>query len=163
MKPRPLVIGVTSKIHNDGRKREYMLPELGDKISPTEFAFRIMGAGWDTQVARLRERGFTVDWVRDFDYKRYLQMVPTFDYYLYMGMDEGAIGFIDALAAGVPTIATPQGYHLEAVGGLTHPFTTFEELLAVFASIARCASTRASNRNVGPSVSFSAPCSTIFT
>ena len=47
------------------------------------------------------------------------------------------MGFLDALAAGVPTIVTPQGFHLDVPGGITHPFMGIGELVAVFKSIAR--------------------------
>ncbi len=136
-KPRPLQIGITSRIYNDNRKREYLLLQLSEKISPEDFAFKIMGAGWDDIVAALRSRGFTVEYVGRFDYEQYRRLVPTFDYYLYLGLDEGAMGFIDALAAGIPTIVTPQGYHLDAQGGISHPFVTLDELVAVFREIAQ--------------------------
>ena len=50
-------------------------------------------------------------------------------------MDEGHMGFIDALAAGVKTIVTRQGYHLDAVNGITHPFKTYDELEEIFLKI----------------------------
>jgi hypothetical protein len=136
LRPRPTVIGLTSKIHGDGRKREQLLLQLARTIRPEDFQFRIMGGGWDAIVRGLRELGFTVDYHDAFDYELNIRLVPTFDYYLYLGMDEGAMGFVDALAAGVPTIATPQGYHLDAPGGLTHPFVTLEELVEVFRQVA---------------------------
>lgn len=135
MKPRPVAIGITSKVHSDGRKREIMLAQLTDFISPADFMFKIMGAGWSDIVEIMRNKGFTVEYYDAFDYELNKRLVPTFDYYLYMGLDEGAMGFIDALAAGVPTIVTPQGYHLEAQNGITHPFVTFEELVAVLKGI----------------------------
>ena len=135
MRPRPIVIGITSKIHTDGRKRESMLLDLADQISPSAFSFKIMGAGWHAIVDSLKTKGFTVEYYESFDYQLNQKLVPTFDYYLYLGLDEGAMGFIDALAAGVKTIATPQGYHLEAKNGITHPFNTLQELAAVFAEI----------------------------
>jgi hypothetical protein len=46
------------------------------------------------------------------------------------------MGFLDALAAGVATIVAPQGFHLDVKDGITHPFTTFEDLLRVFQGIA---------------------------
>ncbi len=137
MRPRPLAIGITSKIHSDGRKRELLLVALADQLDPRQFFFKIMGAGWHGIVDQLRARGFTVEYHDAFDYELNQRLVPTFDYYLYLGLDEGAMGFIDALAAGVPTIATPQGYHLEAVNGITHPFVTLEELRSVFRQIAK--------------------------
>lgn len=134
-KPRPLQIGITSRIYNDGRKREYLLTQLSDKISPDDFAFKIMGAGWDNIVCTLRIKGFKVEYFEKFDYEQYKHLVPTFDYFLYLGLDEGAMGFIDALAAGVPTIVTPQGYHLDAT--ISHSFVTLDELVAVFKGISQ--------------------------
>jgi len=136
MKPRKLVIGLTSKVHNDLRKREYLLPQLAEHISTNDFMFKIMGMGWENIVTDLREKGFEVEYFNNFDYELNVRLVPTFDYYLYFGLDEGAMGFIDALAAGIPTIVTPQGYHLDAKNGITHPFVNLEELIAIFYEIA---------------------------
>ena len=135
MRPRKIVIGITSKIHSDGRKRELLLLDLADQISASEFSFKIMGAGWDFIVENLRKKGFHVEYHNAFDFQLNQQLVPSFDYYLYLGLDEGAMGFVDALAAGVKTIATPQGYHLEAVNGITHPFVTLDELASAFHQI----------------------------
>lgn len=135
MRPRPVVVGLTSKIHDDRRKRESMLVTLADHISPDDFAFKIMGAGWERIILEIRGRGFHVEYHDQFEYELNQRFVPSLDYYLYFGMDEGAMGFIDALAAGVPTIVTPQGYHLDAVGGITHPFVTLEDLVGVFGRI----------------------------
>ena len=132
MRPRAINIGLTSKIHGDGRKREHLLPRLAGGISNEDFRFTIMGAGWEGIVDSLRALGFSVEYHDAFDFELNKRLVPQFDHYLYLGLDEGAMGFVDALAAGVPTIATPQGYHLDAPGGLVAPFTTFEELEEVF-------------------------------
>lgn len=130
--PRPIKIGITSKVHNDGRKRELLLEKLVQNVSPLDFSFSIMGAGWNSIVFSMQKRGFQVDYHDHFDYQKYIHLMPTFDYYLYLGNDEGSMGFIDALAAGVPTIVTPQGYHLDAVGGIVHPFETLEQLNDIF-------------------------------
>ena len=136
IKPRPLVIGITSKLHDDGRKLERTLLKLCDSISPEDFMFRIMGSGWELIVKELREKGFTAEYSGAFDYTKYIGMVPTFDYYLYFSHDEGSMGFIDALAAGVKTIVTPQGFHLDAPGGITYPVSDLEELKVTFHKIA---------------------------
>lgn len=136
MKPRRFAMGITSKVQPSGCKREQMLVELASKISPDDFEFRIMGGGWDTIVDGLRARGFTIEYIDRFDRERYRTMMPQLDYYLYFGEDEGSMGFVDALAAGIPTIVTPQGYHLDAVNGITHRFSTDEQLAAVFHGIA---------------------------
>jgi hypothetical protein len=129
---RSNVIGLTCRVQEDGRKREHFLSKLAGDIDPHFFSFKIMGDGWDDQVNKLRGNGFQVEYTNHFDYNKYVDLIPSLDYYLYMGQDEGQMGFIDALAAGVETIVTPQGYHLDAKGGITHSFDTYSELLDIF-------------------------------
>lgn len=134
---KPKVIGITCRVQEDGRKREYFLNKLAKDISPKYFSFKIMGDGWDKQVEILRENGFPVDYANQFIYDDYVKLISSLDYYLYMGQDEGQIGFIDALAAGVETIVTPQGYHLDAESGITYSFNTYDELLRTFQELIR--------------------------
>lgn len=135
IKPRKLVIGITCMVQLDGRKREVFLDKLLKEIDPTVFKFKIMGHNWDAQVKNLISNGFEVEYSNEFNYDKYVELIPSLDYYLYMGQDEGQMGFVDALAAGVKTITTPQGYHLDAEGGLYHPFNTYEQLLEIFLKI----------------------------
>ena len=137
MEPRPIVIGITSKVQPDGCKREDFLLKLCDHIDPKLFSFKIMGAGWERIVGMLGKKGFTIDYHNQFDYEKYKYLVPNFDYYLYMGQDEGSMGYLDALAAGVKTIVTPQGYHLDAKNGITHSFNEIGELKTIFDEISR--------------------------
>lgn len=132
IKARPLVVGITCRVQNDGRKREYMLGKLAETLDPEEFSFKIMGEYWTPYVIKLQNKGFCVEYHEKFDYETYTKLIPSLDYYLYMGQDEGQMGFIDALAAGVKTIVTAQGYHLDAVDGISYPFSTYEELLSAF-------------------------------
>ncbi|MDO8803075.1 MAG: glycosyltransferase [Elusimicrobiota bacterium] len=136
IKPRPLVLGITSKVHADGRKGEETIAALCKKISPLDFRFIIMGAGWKETAEKMRALGFGVDYYGDFDYGKYTELVPSFDYYLYISHDEGSMGFLDALSAGVQTMVTPQGYHLDAPGGLTLPVNDAEELAVACLAIA---------------------------
>jgi hypothetical protein len=135
IRPRPTLIGITTRLYPDGRKREAFLEELTATISPDEFAFAIMGSGWDEIVTRLRGRGFDVRYSDHFEELAYRALIPSLDYFLYFGQDEGSMGFLDALAAGVPTIVTPQGFHLDVPGGITHPFETVDDLQRIFAGI----------------------------
>jgi hypothetical protein len=135
MVPRKLIIGITSKVQPSGCKREYLIEQLAKKLSPDDFMFKIMGFGWDSIVEEMRRRGITVEYWRDFDYEEYRRLMPTLDYYLYVGQDEGSMGFVDALAAGVATIVTPQGFHLDAKDGITYSFNEFDELATIFDAI----------------------------
>jgi hypothetical protein len=130
------VVGITTRLYPDGRKREADIARLLDFISPRDFAFKIMGFGWAPIVAEARQRRFEIEYHEEFNYNRYIEMLSTLDYYVYLGRDEGSAGFIDALAAGVKTIVVPQGHHLDAKNGITHPITSFEDLKEVFLSLA---------------------------
>lgn len=131
-------IGITTRLYTpDPCKREWMLQQLAEMIDPLDFSFTIMGAGWDTIVQTLRSKKFEVAYYPEFHLGQYRALVPTFDYYLYLGWDEGSMGFIDALFAGVKTIATRQGFHLDIRGGLTHPIDDLDTLLGVFSRLAQ--------------------------
>jgi len=133
--PRPLQVGIATRLYSDGRKREELLLRVSKRLDPSHFSFAIIGEGWDGIVSELRLMGFHAAYHPEFDAEVYRDMIRSLDYYLYLGMDEGSIGFVDAVAAGVSTIVTRQGYHLDAPAGLTHPFETEEELFGVFDTI----------------------------
>lgn len=129
------VIGIASRVYPDGRKKEYFFDNFARDLDPTLFHFKFMGAGWDAQVTHLKSAGFEVTYFDHFDRKEYYKFIQSLDYYLYTGEDEGQMGFVDAAAAGVKTIVTPQGYHLDAEGALTYSFWTYEELLNIMLSL----------------------------
>jgi hypothetical protein len=135
MQPRKITVGITSKVQPSGCKREKMIAQLADRIPPADFRFQIMGPGWEEIVATIRSRGIEVDYVDHFDGDLYRGLMLHLDYYLYAGWDEGSMGFLDALAAGVRTIVTPQGFHLDATGGITHPFRDIDDLERIFVGI----------------------------
>lgn len=129
---RKVQIGVTSRCHASGCKREYLLGELAQRIAADDFEFHFMGAGWDVVMKELRNRGVDVRYHGDFESEAYRRLFSQLDYYLYPGQDEGSTGLLDALEAGVPTIATPQGFHLDLPNGVTHAFHDLDELVSVF-------------------------------
>lgn len=126
--PRKIVIGLASRVYPDGRKNEKYLNRLSKDLDPNFFSFKIMGAGWDKQVEILKDAKFEVEYYEEFNREQYYPMIESLDYYLYMGHDEGQMGFVDAAAAGIPSIVTPQGYHLDAPEALTYPFNTYDDL-----------------------------------
>ncbi|MCK6601556.1 MAG: hypothetical protein L6Q77_06995 [Bacteroidetes bacterium] len=132
---KPTTIGLASRIYSDGRKREYLIENLLEKISPKDFSWVIMGGGWEKVVDKMNRLGFSVIWHENFDLKIYTEMIPALDYYLYPGLDEGQIGVIDALYAGVKVITTPQGYHLDVKDQIEYFFTTENELQSIFNTI----------------------------
>ena len=134
--PRRIIIGLTTKLYPDGRKRESLLVRLAQEMDLSDFQFDIYGTGWEDVAQKLRSAGAVVELgADDLPYDAIRQKVRQFDYYLYMGLDEGSLGTLDALAAGVKTIVTPQGFHVDLPHGITHPFWHYEELRDVFESI----------------------------
>lgn len=135
IKTKKINIGITCRVQADGRKREYLIDEITDVIDPGLFKFTVMGDGWRDVLNRVEEKGFEVEYYEDFIYNKYISLFEAFDYYLYTGMDEGQMGFIDAAHAGIKTIVTRQGYHLDALGGLTYDYETSNELKGIFEKI----------------------------
>lgn len=134
-KPRKIALGFTTRLYADGRKREDYFSDAMKIMSPDDFRFEIMGYGWTPQVKKMRKEGFEVNYFEEFDYDEYMNLLSRLDYYLYLGNDEGSMGFIDALAAGVKTIVQPQGFHLDAPSGITHSFTNSEEFINIIKKI----------------------------
>jgi hypothetical protein len=143
IKPSRIVIGITSQIRPDGAKREEVLIQMAQMIRLDLFHFEIIGPNWEKVIPFFKMAGATVEYnpgayLRD--NSEHLSVVMSrlnfFDYYLYMGCDEGSMGFLDALAAGIPTIVTPQGFHLDINGGITYSFTDASELCVVFKKLA---------------------------
>lgn len=121
IKPRPIVFGVLSKVHSDGRKNEDFLIKIFKNIDPTRVCLKIMGCGWDRQVQALRDLGIEVEYYNNFDYNAYIELVSSLDYFLYFSYDEGSMAFLDAISADVKTIVTPQGFHLDVEAGIDYP------------------------------------------
>jgi hypothetical protein len=131
--PRRIVIGITSIVRADKAKREDVLVQVSKMMRLDDFHFEIIGYGWEKVIPHLIAVGATVRYFPGTerpieDYKLNLERVPNFDYYLYLGLDEGSMGILDALSAGIPTIVTPQGFHLDINDGITYSFIEASEL-----------------------------------
>lgn len=133
--PKKVVLGFTYMMHDDCRKRDSIVLDVCKEIDKDVFAFFIMGKGWDGIVEQIRKMGFEVDYYSEFDKNIYNEKIGLLDYYCYFGFDEGSMGFLDALAAGIDTIVTPQGYHLDAGIDITYPVCTIDDILEVLMSI----------------------------
>lgn len=133
MKPAKIVLGITNRCHGkyDYRKRDDLILQICEQIDSEFFQLKIMGDGWEEIVTQVRELGYEVDYYKDFEPETYRRLMQSLDYWIYYGFDEGAMGYLDALAAGVKTIATPQGYHLDTTCGLTYPCSTVEDFIRV--------------------------------
>ena len=129
IKPHKYLIGITHKCHDseDLRKRATALLDVVQNIDSRYFKFFIMGGGWNKIIQELYKLGFEVDYYDDFDYETYVCKMQEIDYFLYMGFDEGTMGYLDAMSAGAGTIVTPQGYHIDTSAGIDYACNTIDE------------------------------------
>ena len=132
IKPKKFNIGITHRCYTyDFRKRDNAIVDVCKGLDPDYFKVTIMGAGWETIVDDLRKINFEVDYYPDFDKQKYNEIMREFDFFYYDGTDEGNMGYLDALAAGIKTVVTPQGYHLD-IGPATHYCSTVDDFIQVF-------------------------------
>ncbi len=134
IRPHKYFIGITHKCHDeeDLRKRSTALLDVLAGINADYFKFFIMGAGWQEIVSEMLKMGFEVEYYEDFVYDIYNIMMQKIDYFMYMGFDEGTMGYLDALAAGAGTIVTPQGYHLDVDCEIDYPCCTVKQFREAF-------------------------------
>jgi hypothetical protein len=137
IKPRKLSVGLLTNVYPKNRKREDLLYKLVSSVNLSEFRFEIMGSGWEDLAQLLDQHDVEYSLYPEFDYDQYVRLVPQLDYFLYTGMDEGSMAFLDAMAADVKTIVTPQGFHIDTEVEIDHPFETAEELKQVFSQISQ--------------------------
>lgn len=137
MRPKKIVLGITNRCYSgeDLRKNDRLIVEVCKELDPDLFEIKIMGAGWDSIVEELQNMGFSVTYYNDFVREIYYDLMPSLDYWLYYGFDEGAMGYLDALAAGVKTIVTPQGYHLDTIVKPTYLCSTVADFIKVLKNV----------------------------
>jgi hypothetical protein len=136
VRPRPINIGIASNVHSDGRKNEWSIVRALRNIPAGVFCLKIMGSGWEAQVGALRALGHLVDLHDRFDHAVYTrEFMPSLDYFVYFSHDEGSMSYLDAVAANVKTIVTPQGFHLDIPGGIDYMINNAQDLGLVLQNI----------------------------
>ena len=137
IKPKKIVLGITNRCYHtlDFRKRDDLILKVCEHLDADFFKLKIMGAGWTEIVNQIRHLGFEVEYYDDFDKEIYKELILSLDYWMYYGFDEGAMGYLDAMAAGVKTIATPQGFHLDTKYKVTFPCSTIDDFIKVLLQI----------------------------
>lgn len=130
---RHQIVAILTNVYPDGCKREEMFTKLVKTLNYNEWAFRIMGTGWLDILVPLVADGLQVDYFAEFNYDIHKQILESSDYSLYFGKDEGSMGILDSVNAGLKTIAPNTGFHKEI--GIDYPFDTQKELNAIFAGL----------------------------
>ena len=125
---RRIRLAYVSNSYSDGRKRERLLVDAIKSLETQWVRIDLMGAGLQVVADELEKVGVQVDLTVGFENSQYQRILETADYFLYLGLDEGAISILDACAAGVEVITTDQGFHRKLVGNRTHFIDSEEEL-----------------------------------
>ena len=110
---RKIRLAYVSNSYSDGRKRENVLIEFLTRVDPEWMQVSLMGFGLDDIHKELLENFIESDYTNYFDIAKYHELLKSADYFIYLGLDEGAISILDAVAAGVKVITTNQGFHRE--------------------------------------------------
>lgn len=128
---RPISIGIFSACYSDGRKNEQWLLDYCEShecIKNVNFVF--VGRGWGEVVNKLEQMGCTYEWHNvsrslPYEYEFQQHKLSSLNYYIYMGMDGGALGTYDAYAQDVQLCVTYDGFH-KAIPDIDYKFDNKE-------------------------------------
>lgn len=114
---RPITMGIFSRCYPDKRKNEdWLLNYCQTHPSSKLIDFVFIGKDWGDFVAKLSDIECSYQWhnvSRSMPYEYMYQQLKmsNMDYYIYMGMDGGAMGAYDAYAMGASLCISDDGYH----------------------------------------------------
>lgn len=114
---KPISIGIFSACYNDGRKNEAWLTEFCRENPLAQLAnFVFIGPRWERVVKELGQYDCSSEWHNvsrklPYEYQFQQNKLTNLDYYIYMGMDGGAMGTYDAYSQCVPLCVTFDGFH----------------------------------------------------
>ena len=132
---RPMSVGIFSRCYSDKRKNEQWLLDYCKQNNNCKYInFVFIGQGWGNFVSELSSYGCSFQWInvsRSMPYEYMYQQLELsrLDYYLYMGMDGGAMGAYDAYAMGVKLCISDDGYH-KNIPDMEYSFESKEEFVA---------------------------------
>lgn len=128
---KPISIGIFSACYEDGRKNEKWLLDYAQTHENARFAnFVFVGKGWQNVASSLDVLNCSYEWLNisrkmPYEYQYQQNRLADLDYYIYMGMDGGAMGTYDAYAQDVPLCVTFDGFH-KAIPDIDYPFDNQE-------------------------------------
>lgn len=139
---RPLSVGIFSACYPDGRKNEQWLLnycEVDENAKLLNFVF--IGTGWFMITKRLEELSISFEWHNvprslPYEYQYQQNILKDVDYYMYMGMDGGAMGTLDAYAMGCQLVVTNDGFH-QTIPNIDYAFDSKEGFIEQMKFIAK--------------------------
>lgn len=125
---KPLVLAMFSNCYPDNRKNEKWIIDYCRTHEDCKYViFMFLGRGWEYVGKELNELHSSFVWYsisRDMPHEYFYQQLAMMqaDYYLYMGMDGGAMGSYDAYALGLNLCISDDGYH-KSIPDIEYSFT----------------------------------------
>lgn len=144
---RPISVGIFSACYSDGRKNEQWLLDYCKSHDYARYVnFVFVGKGWGNVVNNLEQMGCTYEWHNvsrnlPYEYEFQQHKLSSLNYYIYMGMDGGAMGTYDAYAQDVPLCVTFDGFH-KAIPNIDYPFDDKQSFFDEFDKIVKSHSDR---------------------
>jgi glycosyltransferase involved in cell wall biosynthesis len=107
---RKIVLGIFQRGGFVGKGHNFML-KLPDVMDLSNFKFIFVGKGWDDIFLKYRKSGIQVEYYADEVYSTYPLLYKKIDYLLIPSLWEGGpIALLEALAQGIPVIASRVGF-----------------------------------------------------
>lgn len=137
---RPISIGIFSACYPDGRKNEQWLIDFCRNQKDAKLVnFVFIGPGWQKVVEQLAGMSISFEWhcvsrSMPYEYQFQQNKLSSLNYYIYMGMDGGAMGSYDAYAQDVPLCITYDGFH-KAIPRIDNPFDNQETFIKELSAI----------------------------
>lgn len=137
---KPLTIGMFSACYPDGRKNEAWITEYCREHTIAQLVnFIFIGPRWGHVVEELGKYNCSAEWHNisrklPYEYQYQQNQLADLDYYIYIGMDGGAMGTYDAYAQGVPLCVTYDGFH-KSIPDLDYVFDDKEGFFAELTKI----------------------------
>ena len=140
---RPLSVGIFSNSYLSkgmNTKNELWLIDFCKNHPHSNLInFVFIGHGWESTAKELEKYHCSFEWHcvdRSMPYEYFFQQLKleTLDYYLYMGMDGGAMGAYDAYAMGTSLCISDDGYH-KCIPDVSMLFSTQEQFIEQLSAI----------------------------
>lgn len=130
---RPITIGIFSNCYKNMKTKneDWLIDYCANNKDSRLIDFCFIGHGWEEVVKKLSEYGCSFQWHcvdRSLPYEYMYQQLKlvNIDYYIYMGMDGGAMGSYDAFAMGCSLVISDDGYH-QGIPDVTYSFKNKSE------------------------------------
>lgn len=116
---KPISIGIFSACYGNHVKNEQWLIDYCKSNEDAKYAnFVFIGKDWGGVCKELENLGCSFEWHNvsrslPYEYEFQIHKLASLNYYIYMGMDGGAMGTYDAYSQDVPLCVTFDGFHKE--------------------------------------------------